>query len=289
MKFIRLYFALFSLAAIFMLLQVGCEIKAGGQGLSGNFKANEEGNTIETRYPVEQGFSRLQVKENSFGDFLRSLKLKPMGTKVRYYNGEIKSKGNVYHSVLDLEIGNKDLQQCADAVMRLRAEYLFQQQRYDEIHFNFTNGFRADYSMWMQGNRIKVSGNKVTWVKQANASNTYDSFRKYLEVVFMYAGTLSLSKELHSKSLGNMQCGDVFIQGGSPGHAVLVVDMMENATTRERYFMLVQSYMPAQDIQVLLNPITPHETVWYLLDSTAQLIKTPEWSFTGKDLKCFSN
>jgi len=35
--------------------------------------------------------------------------------------------------VLDVRVGNKNLQQCADAIMRLRAEYLFQQQWYNAI------------------------------------------------------------------------------------------------------------------------------------------------------------
>ncbi|MEZ4798767.1 MAG: DUF4846 domain-containing protein [Flavobacteriales bacterium] len=55
---------------------------------------------------------------------------------------------DVYDAVVDLEIGTKDLHQCADAVMRLRAEYLWVTQQYDKIHFNFTNGFRVDYTEW---------------------------------------------------------------------------------------------------------------------------------------------
>ena len=47
----------------------------------------------------------------------------------------------------------------------------------------------------------------------------------------------------------SMQIGDVLIQGGSPGHAVIVVDMAENPATGEKLYLLAQSYMPAQDIQ----------------------------------------
>ena len=51
-----------------------------------------------------------------------------------------------------------------------------------------------------------------------------------------------------------MQIGDVLIQGGSPGHAVIVVDMAENPATGEKLYLLAQSYMPAQDIQSAGEP-----------------------------------
>ena len=58
-------------------------------------------------------------------------------------------------AVVDMEIGNRDLQQCADAVIRLRAEYLWKHKRYTDIKFNFTSGFTAEYKKWAEGNRIK--------------------------------------------------------------------------------------------------------------------------------------
>ena len=62
-----------------------------------------------------------------------------------------------------MEIGNRDLQQCADAVIRLRAEYLWKHKRYADIKFNFTSGFTAEYKKWAEGNRIKVNDNQVQW------------------------------------------------------------------------------------------------------------------------------
>ena len=75
-------------------------------------------------------------------------------------------------------------------------------------------------------------------------------FRRYLDMVFNYAGTLSLSKELIALPYKNLQPGDVLIQGGSPGHAVVVMDVAVNRDGKKLY-LLAQSYMPAQEIHVL--------------------------------------
>ena len=245
-----------------------------------------EATTIEGRFMLPEGYERIKAEEHSFADYLRNLPLKAHGSKVKYYNGESK-KNEVYEAVVNLDIGNRDLQQCADAVIRLRAEYLFQERKYDLIHFNFTNGFRADYTKWREGYRVRVAGNSVSWVKNASYSSEYSTFRKYLDTVFTYAGTLSLAKELTPVKIKEMEIGDVFIQGGSPGHCVIVVDMAVHKSTGEKLFMLAQSYMPAQDIQVLKNPNSLSISPWYFLDIDDTLA-TPEWGFKIGDLKRYN-
>ncbi|MEL7567019.1 MAG: DUF4846 domain-containing protein [Dehalobacterium sp.] len=246
---------------------------------------NPKANTLEERFLVPAGYERVAAGEHSFGRYLRTLTLKPDGVRVKYYNGETKNK-DVYEAVVDLDIGSRDLQQCADAVIRLRAEYLFKEKRYRDIHFNFTSGFTAAYSKWRDGYRVTVQGNFAGWVKTAAYSAKYQDFRKYLDTVFAYAGTLSLAKELVPVMSEDMQIGDVFIQGGSPGHCVIVVDMAENPQTGEKIFMLAQSYMPAQDIQILKNPDHADISPWYPLNF-GDVLNTPEWAFEKEDLKRF--
>lgn len=244
------------------------------------------GGTIEKRFPVPEGFDRIPVDSLSFGHFLRNLPLHPEGSVVRYYNGEKKENRDVYAAVVNLPIGKRDLHQCADAVMRLRADYLRSQHRPDEIQFQFTNGFNAMYSRWIKGERIQVSGNNCQWIKGGEKGDSDTEYWRYLEMVFNYAGTLSLSKELLPQTWNKMEIGDVLIKGGSPGHAVIVVDMAENKNTHEKIYMLAQSYMPAQEIQILLNPAKRSTSVWYTL-STQETIETPEWKFDKKQLKKF--
>jgi hypothetical protein len=210
------------------------------------------------------------VEASSFAYYLRHLSLKPFGAEVKYYDGRTKNKRNVYISVVNMDIGNRDLQQCADAVMRLRSEYLYAKGRYRDIHFNFVSDGQPRY-----------------YEEFIDGDHSYEKFRDYLDFVFSYANTSSLIDELISlDSIGEMQIGDVLIQKGNPyGHAVIVIDMAENPETVEKVYMLAQSYMPAQDIQVLVNRHNLNISPWYLLGE--DLIETPEWTFHPEDLKRF--
>jgi len=243
------------------------------------------GKTLQERFTLPDGYTRISSEQSLFAQYLRTLPLKPKGSNVLYYNGTIKPNNNIYMAVVDKSIGRKDLHQCADAIMRLRAEYLWQNKKFEQIHFNLTNGFKVDYSNWMSGKRVKVEGNKTEWISRKPASNTYDDFWSYIEFIFMYAGTASLSKELHKVEWHDIRIGDILIQGGHPGHAVLVVDMAENKNTKEKIFMLAQSYMPAQETHILCNP-KDINSPWYSLNG-AETIVTPEWTFKRDDLKRF--
>lgn len=270
---------------IVVLVLSGCSLhKTQSPSEKEHLLVKIEGKTLEERFLPPDGYERVNIGEHSFAQYLRNLLLKPYGSKVKYYNGQTKNS-NVYEAVIDLELGSKNLQQCADAVIRLRAEYLYSEKKYNQIHFNFSNGFNAEYTKWKDGYRISVKNDSVNWVKTARSSSDYKEFREYLDTVFIYAGTLSLSKELISVPIKDIQIGDIFIQGGNPGHCVIVVDMAQDQKTGEKIFMLAQSYMPAQDIQILKNPnskISP----WYAINTNE--IKTPEWIFSTKDLKRFS-
>lgn len=230
------------------------------------------GQTIFQRFYPPEGFTRTRADSLSFGFYLRHLPLKTFGARVRYYDGRPKNTRDVYISVVDMDIGNRDLQQCADAIMRLRAEYLYTLQRYRDIHFTFiSDGQPRYYEEYIEGD------------------HSYGKFRKYLDFVFDHANTRSLSRELISlDSMADMQIGDVFIRTGNPyGHAVIVVDMAENSVTNEKLYLLAQSYMPAQDIQILVNRTDGRISPWYRLVEGP--VNTPEWSFGPGDLKRFGN
>lgn len=241
--------------------------------------------TIENRYAPPLGFSRPQAEGNSFTAWLRGLPLLKGRPNVLLFDGREKNNQAVHDAVVDIDVGNRDLQQCADAVMRLRAEYLRASGQADHISFRFTNGVAAKWRDWRRGFRPQVSGNKTSWVRTGRPAADYKSFRRYLTKVFQYAGTASLSREMKSVAEDSLlTSGNVFIKGGFPGHAVIVVDTATD-NAGEQVLLLAQSYMPAQQIHILKNPNEPQISPWYRYRRGP--LATPEWHFDADSLKGF--
>ena len=254
----------------------------GGPVQAGDFPWESSASRRLTEIPTPTGSDRIPVRQGSFGAWLRTLPLKAPGAPVHYYNGDLKPR-DVHIAVIDIDVGHRDLQQCADAVMRLRAEYLWARGCGDQIAFNFTSGDRSPWLEWAGGRRPVVQGNSVRWRQNAEPDDSYRQFRRYLDSIFTYAGSHSLTQELETvANPAQAEPGDVFIQGGFPGHAVLVVDVAESAG--DRWLLLAQSYMPAQEIHLLKRPGSP--TPWYPAQSTGS-VKTPEWTFDATDLRRF--
>ena len=250
-----------------------------------NYTASE---SIAYRIPVPEGYERITVAPGSFQDWLRHLPLQPGKSTVYLYNGNKKPSQDVHVAVVAIDVGTENLQQCADAIIRLRAEYLYAQQRYADIHFNFTSGDTIPFTKWIQGYRPHVTGNTVQWKKFPEESYTYPTLQEYLKTIFTYAGSYSLEQELHPvEDSREMQIGDVFIEGGFPGHGMIVVDMAQHTVTHKRVFLLAQSYMPAQNIHIVRNPKKGESAdPWYDLDFEEEL-HTPEWTFRKTQLKRF--
>lgn len=274
---------------IYLLVFLLCSCSLTGQSDQSDFSINEIAMNIHDRFVIPPSYKRIEYPADGFQNFLRSFPLKKYGSPVKLFDGSLKYRQDVHCSVLDIDTGKKDLQQCADAVMRLRAEYLYKTGQFEKIHFNFSNGFRADYIKWKLGYRIRIRSNRAAWVKTSEPDSSRKSFREYLDMVFMYAGSASLERELIKVPLKNIMPGDVLIQGGSPGHALIVMDTAEDIKTGKRIFILAQSYMPAQDIHVVVNPENEDISPWYEADASVKQIITPEWNFTIDDIMRFKD
>lgn len=244
------------------------------------------GTTLETRIMPPQDYERVPAETGSFAEFLRNYAVKEDGSPVLLYNGKSKGSQSAHTAVLNLPLESEDLQQCADSVMRMYAEYFWATEQYDRIAFHFTNGFWAEYTKWREGYRISIEGNQVSWKKSADYDDSYNTFVKFMRIVFAYAGTLSMEQETKDITIEEIQAGDVFLMGGSPGHVVMIVDVCENEQG-DKAFLLAQGYMPAQEFHVLQNPA--HEgNPWYYASEITYPLQTPEYIFSDGSLKRLS-
>lgn len=260
------------------------------------YKINPEGNTIKSRYIcLDQDWERPYTDE--YSTWLLDLPLFHDGHETRYYNGSTKyNSGKINVGVVKMDMVGKfvtgkeipaDLQQCADACMRIWAEYLWKNKQYDKIHFKGGNGFIYEYTKWAAGYRVHFDKSwHATWHKEASADYGYTTFRKYLSLVFNYCGTLSISTDLKRINPSDVRPGDILIYGGSPGHAVTVMDVLRNKKNGHLRIMISQSYMPAQEIEILANP--DDNAPWFDIDpQNISYINTPEWLFNFNNKSCF--
>lgn len=244
---------------------------------------NSEGNTLEERIRLPYGYERQKEDGNSLASFLREYPLKKAGKPVLLYNGEKKQNQNAHAAVFKLPLENEDLQQCADSVMRVYAEYFWNTKQKERISFRFVDGFQADYDRWRKGDRIHVGETQSSWVSGGTPDDSYEAFMKYLRIVFAYASTLSMEEESKKIELSDIKVGDIFLKAGSPGHVVMVVDMCEGKDGKKA-FLLGQGYMPAQEFHLLKNP-EHEEDPWYYEEQVSYPFYTPEYSFDKGSLR----
>ncbi|RMA57765.1 DUF4846 domain-containing protein [Ulvibacter antarcticus] len=238
----------------------------------------EKGLTVIDRIEVPEDFTRTLYPANSFQNYIQNYKLKPFGAKIVNYDGNdyVYQSGHV--GIFELAVPDNGLQQCADALIRIRAEYLWDMNRKDEIGFNFTSGHYCSWKQYAEGFRPKINANKVSFHKTASANNSKENFHRYLNLIFMYSGTQSLYDELPKiKTSEELQVGDMLVYAGSPGHIVMLADMAINSEG-EKIFILAQGNTPAQSVHLLKNLNDLKISPWYELEMN-QYLEIPTYYF----------
>ena len=245
-------------------------------------KGGKPGEPLWDRFEPPAGFRRIETVKGSFGNWLRHLPLKPGKPDVMLHDGSPKGRQDVHAAVLDVDVGRRDLQQCVDACMRLRAEYLWSARRAEDVCFTSVGGLDFSWKKWRQG--FRPDGRK--WSKAASPQGNWRAFRSYMDKAFGICNTRSqLGQMIPLGDPEKLEIGHVFLNRPNPdfyGHAVMVVDMASN-TEGKTAFLLVQSYMPAQEIHVLNNLSNQSMSPWFTLEDGRDLV-TPEWTFAIADL-----
>ncbi len=218
--------------------------------------------------PTPSGFQRINSNESGYAEYLRSLPLKGKGAKVQLYTGGESNYQMLSYAVVDMQ-NLSNAEQCADVCMRLRAEYLYKQGRYDDIHFQNVNGKTMRY----------------------NGGASRKNFESFLRRVYGEASTFSLSRELKQRHLPDMQPGDVFVyparEGRQYGHAVMVVDVAENPKTGKKAFLLAEGNTPARNIHIMRNLGDPIHSPWFMLDEDEDKLQLAFFGFHADELRNF--
>lgn len=230
---------------------------------------NKDSLTIKSRVKVPKGYKRVKYPKDSFKEYLRNYNLKPFGTKIINFDDTEYYWQQGHIGVLDIPVPKNGLQQCADALIRIRSEYLWENNRKDEIGFNFTSGHYCSWLKYAEGYRPKIQGNKVSFHKTASKNHSKANFYKYLNLIYMYSGTLSLFNELPKiNNVKHLKIGDMLIKGGTPGHIVMICDEAVN-TKGDKLYLLFQGNTPAQSVHLVKNLEDFNMSPWYQLKKDA--------------------
>ena len=279
---IRFYFLLFFILII-KFQTVLAQVVESTQPLV----IDEKKSTIRTRFSPPKGYTWMVEEKGSFSEFLVNFPLHPPNFPIRDFKEIPIAKQYNHAAILKIDVGDKDLQQCADAWMRMYAEYLWMNSRFDEIKFEFTSGQLFAWNDYKKGMRTKEAKNRVTFYKTTTIDDSYESFREYLNIIFRYAGTISLDRESVPILQNNkIKPGDFLITPGSPGHSVFIVGVAKN-NAGKRLYLLAESFMPAQDVHLLRNTANSSISPWYELDVKSAQTATAKYIFKPTSIKRF--
>lgn len=234
----------------------------------GGCTSNPHGYAKVGDIPTPHGYRRMQDDGTGQADYLRNLPLKEKGAKVELYTGGNAHFQPICYAVVDMPLLS-NYEQCADVCMRLRAEHLFATKQYDCIRFNDVNGQTLAY----------------------HGGGSRKALESYLKKLYGVASTFSLSREMKTRPLKDMRPGDVFVYPagrykGKLGHAMMVVDVAENAKGRKA-FLLAEGNTPARSIHVMRNLLAPWRSPWFMLDDTAEVLLLDGIPYRASDLKHF--
>jgi hypothetical protein len=251
-----------------------------------NLKFPAPVDSLEAHFPTPPGYQRVAVAPGSFGEWLRGLPLAASGTPVLNNSGEVVYPGDDPYvaAVIAIDVGAGDLQQSADAVMRLHAEWLWASEKPDAISYRSASKLDMPFSRWAKGQRLLPAGPNVFWVvKNKPREATYNDFRQYMDAVMLWSNNFSLATRAnHVSDPAQLTAGDFFLQLRGKGHALLVLDVAQKPTG-ERVALLGQALQsPAQSMHVMR---LGQATAWFSMRPPNHVLTPRADEFTWADLQ----
>lgn len=231
---------------------------------------------LSEQFRPPAGFTPDPAPPGTFARFLRTLPIRQDRRTVLDFRGEPLFRPAA--AVVYLDVGDRDLQQCADTALRLYAEWRWQAGLAARSAFHFTSGDVTRFDDWVRGERIVAAGRGIARREGPPRAADHRSHRAWLDLVFRYAGTRSLAFDTDAVPPGaSLEAGDLFVDPGSPGHAVVLLDVARHADGRV-VALVGQGFMPAEDLHVLGAdaPLTL-DGVWFVLPGPDGMLATPAW------------
>jgi len=227
-----------------------------------------------TRFRVPPGWNRVEPERGSFGAWLQGLPVLTDTSAVHDYRGQSIFAASA--AVAELDLIGEDLQQCADSILRLYAEFSWVTGAAGALKFHFTSGDVTTWKNWQRGERHIVAGDLVLPVPWFSPGRSRSAFRSWLTLVFRYAGTRSMALDSSAvPPTASLKAGDFFVLPGSPGHTVLILDVIEHAASGERRALVGQGYTPAQEFHVIATKKElALEGVWFRLPQVGESLTT---------------
>ena len=226
---------------------------------------NAEGMTVQSRINTPEGYTRIKVGEDSFGEYLREYPVLPNGVKLPVYDGTTMSPYDAA-AIFDISLGDEGYQQCADSIIRLYSDYYYEKGQYDKISFQFSNGDECSYQRWRDGKRMLVLGGFSMEIPMAFYDDSEQQYRNYLKEVMNYAGTISLQNESKVIPLEELRIGDFIC---SDTHVVMIVDIAENEKG-EKCYLIGQSFIPAVCFHIVANRNGDEASAWFTQEQLEQ-------------------
>jgi len=232
--------------------------------------------TLTTRFPAPNGYSRVTVAEGSYADWLRHLLLLPPDTDATDWRGRTVLRADEIGAVIDWRLLGR-VEQCADVGIRAFAEYARHNGGADHIAFRSLSGQTIEWQKWLEGRYgVNAGRTAITYQSGNPRSDTAREFDRYLTFVMSYTNTASLMRDLEEIEPSEIQIGDVLIQpkcaAEGMGHMSLVMDACEMETGERRY-LFADGFTPAR--LPVIRQLTPNapQTAWMTPDEYFQLME----------------
>ena len=211
--------------------------------------------TIENRIQPPAGFQRISVEPNSFAAWLRKLPLLPANSPVKDYKNRIfkKSADSTVAAVVAYDIRGKKLDQCMDILLRFYSQYFIENGKSNDIRFPMPDGLILSWADWTAGNRLYFKGLHFYLKKTARPDSSFHNFQSYLNTLFEYSGTQAFYHYYRSIPLSELEIGDFIVKKGDKSHAVMIVDLAQNAAS-QLIALFGQGDTPACQFYLLKQP-----------------------------------